>query len=120
MWYSEYYDRTADQYENTILPKFRADGVPLDVLVTDTDYKAPDVWDGWEIDPAKFPDPKGFFDWAQSQGLHNTMNIHPSILSSDPQYAAGAADGAEQAHQEQRELLQRSGPRRRLLHVRLG
>jgi alpha-glucosidase (family GH31 glycosyl hydrolase) len=86
-WYSEYYDRTADAYENTILPKFRADKVPLDVLVTDTDYKSPDVWDGWEIDTAKFPDPKGFFDWAQSEGLHNTMNIHPSILSSDPQYA---------------------------------
>src|SRR4051794_39828379 len=86
-WYSEYYDRTADQYENTILPRFRADGVPLDVLVTDTDYKSPDVWDGWQIDTKKFPDPKGFFDWAQSQGLHNTMNIHPSILSTDPQYA---------------------------------
>ena len=86
-WYSEYYDRTAAQYENTILPKFRADGVPLDVLVTDTDYKSPDVWDGWQIDTTKFPDPKGFFDWAQSEGLHNTMNIHPSILSTDPQYA---------------------------------
>ena len=87
LWYSEYYNRTAADYENTILPKFRADGVPLDVLVTDTDFKSPDVWDGWEIDTNKFPDPKGFFDWAQSQGLHNTMNIHPSILNSDPQYA---------------------------------
>jgi hypothetical protein len=86
-WYSEYYDHTAADYENTILPRFRADGVPLDVLVTDTDFKSPDRWDGWEIDTSKFPDPKGFFDWAASQGLHNTMNIHPSILSSDPQYA---------------------------------
>ena len=91
VWYSEYYNRTAADYENTILPKFRADGVPLDVLVTDTDYKSPDVWDGWEIDLNKFPDPKGFFDWAQSQGLHNTMNIHPSVLSSDPQYAQAQA-----------------------------
>src|SRR3954469_2901973 len=87
VWYSEYYNRTAADYQNTIVPKFRADGVPLDVLVTDTDFKSPDVWDGWEIDRNKFPDPKGFFDWAQSQGLHNTMNIHPSILSSDPQFA---------------------------------
>ncbi len=90
-WYSEYYDHTAADYENTILPRFRADGVPLDVLVTDTDFKSPDRWDGWQIDTAKFPDPKGFFDWAASQGLHNTMNIHPSILSSDPQYAQAQA-----------------------------
>src|SRR4051812_31755289 len=87
VWYSEYYDRTAADYENTIVPKFRSDGVPVDVLVTDTDFKSPSTWDGWEIDRNKFPDPKGFFDWAQSQGLHNTMNIHPSILSTDPQYA---------------------------------
>ncbi len=86
VWYSEYYDRTAAQYEDTILPKFRADGVPLDVLVTDTDFKSPSTWDGWEMDPAKFPDPKAFFDWSASQGLHNTLNIHPSIGSSDPQF----------------------------------
>jgi hypothetical protein len=91
MWYSEYYDRTAADYENTILPKFRADGVPLDVLVTDTDFKAPDTWDGWEIDTTKFPDPKGFFDWAASQGLHNTLNIHSSIVPNDPQFAQAMA-----------------------------
>ena len=59
VWYSEYYDRTAADYENTILPTFRSEGVPLDVLVTDTDFKSPDTWNGWEIDPTKFPDPKG-------------------------------------------------------------
>ncbi len=91
VWYSEYYDRTAAQYENDILPKFRADGVPLDVLVTDTDYKSPDTWDGWEIDTSKFPDPKAFFDWAQSQGLHNTLNIHPSIVGTDPQFPQAQA-----------------------------
>ncbi|MEW2521326.1 TIM-barrel domain-containing protein [Actinacidiphila alni] len=91
VWYSEYYDRSAADYENTILPKFRADGVPLDVLVTDTDFKSPDRWDGWEIDPTRFPDPKGFFDWSASQGLHNTLNIHPSVLSSDPQFGRAQA-----------------------------
>ncbi|MBD0735650.1 TIM-barrel domain-containing protein [Streptomyces sp. CBMA29] len=91
VWYSEYYDRSAADYENTILPKFRADNVPLDVLVTDTDFKSPDRWDGWEIDSGRFPDPKGFFDWAAAQGLHNTLNIHPSILSSDPQFAQAQA-----------------------------
>jgi hypothetical protein len=91
VWYSEYYDRTAADYENTILPKFRADGVPLDVLVTDTDFKSPSTWDGWEMDPAKFPDPKAFFDWAASMGLHNTLNIHPSIVADDPQFPQAQA-----------------------------
>ncbi|WP_069462311.1 TIM-barrel domain-containing protein [Actinacidiphila rubida] len=91
VWYSEYFDRTAADYENTILPAFRAEGVPLDVLVTDTDFKSPDTWNGWEIDPGKFPDPKAFFAWAHAQGLHDTLNIHPSILASDPQFAQAQA-----------------------------
>ena len=86
VWYSEYIDRTAADYENTILPAFRREKVPLDVLVTDTDFKSPNAWSGWEIDQKKFPDPKGFFDWAASQGLHNTLNIHPTIVSNDPQF----------------------------------
>jgi Glycosyl hydrolases family 31/Carbohydrate binding module (family 6)/Domain of unknown function (DUF5110) len=85
-WYSEYYDRTAAEYENTILPKFRSEKVPLDVLVTDTDYKVPNQWNGWEIDPSKFPDPSAYFAWAHAQGLHTSLNLHPSILASDPQF----------------------------------
>ncbi|HEX2903596.1 MAG TPA: TIM-barrel domain-containing protein [Jatrophihabitans sp.] len=91
LWYSEYYNRTAADYENTILPAFRAEGVPLDVLVTDTDFKTPNTWNGWEIDPSKFPDPAAYFAWAHSQGLHTSLNIHPSILASDPQFAQAQA-----------------------------
>lgn len=90
-WYSEYIDRTAADYENTILPAFHSEGVPLDVLVTDTDFKSPNTWSGWEMDTKKFPDPKGFFDWSASLGLHNTLNTHPSILASDPQFAQAQA-----------------------------
>ncbi|MET9222547.1 TIM-barrel domain-containing protein [Streptomyces sp. NPDC003300] len=91
VWYSEYIDRTAADYENTILPAFRSEGVPLDVLVTDTDFKSPNAWSGWELNTATFPDPKGFFDWSAAQGLHNTLNTHPSILASDPQFAQAQA-----------------------------
>ncbi|WP_055586021.1 TIM-barrel domain-containing protein [Streptacidiphilus griseoplanus] len=91
VWYSEYIDRTAADYRNTILPAFRSEGVPLDVLVTDTDFKAVNDWSGWEMDPSRFPDPKGFFDWSADQGLHNTLNVHPSILASDPQFAQAQA-----------------------------
>ena len=91
VWYSEYYNHTAADYENTILPAFRSQGVPLDVLVTDTDFKAVSTWDGWETDPSKFPDPNAYFAWAHSQGLHTTLNIHPSVQQSDPQYPAALA-----------------------------
>jgi hypothetical protein len=91
VWYSEYYDRTAADFEQTIVPRFHSEGVPLDVLVVDTDFKTPDRWNGWEIDPAKFPDPKVFFDWAHQQGLHVSLNIHPSILGTDPQFAQAQA-----------------------------
>ncbi|MFD5536588.1 TIM-barrel domain-containing protein [Streptomyces sp. NPDC127079] len=91
VWYSEYIDRTANDYENTILPAFHAADVPLDVLVTDTDFKSPNTWSGWNFDPAKFPDPKGFFDWSTGQGLHNTLNVHPSILGTDPRFAQAQA-----------------------------
>ena len=91
VWYSEYYNHTAADFEQTIVPRFKSEGVPLDVLVVDTDFKAPNTWNGWEFDPAKFPDPKGFFTWAHGQGLHVTLNIHPSILGSDPKFAAAQA-----------------------------
>ncbi|MGW7530907.1 TIM-barrel domain-containing protein [Amycolatopsis sp. NPDC054798] len=91
VWYSEYYDRTAADFQQTIVPKFRSQGVPLDMLVVDTDFKSPDRWNGWEIDPARFPDPKAFFQWAHDQGLHTSLNIHPSIRADDPQFPAAQA-----------------------------
>ncbi len=91
VWYSEYIDRTAADYRDRILPAFREHGVPLDVLVVDTDFKARDTWNGWQFDPAKFPDPQGFLDWAHGEGLHSTLNIHPSIQGTDPDFARAQA-----------------------------
>ncbi|HEX8612831.1 MAG TPA: TIM-barrel domain-containing protein [Telluria sp.] len=91
VWLSQYYDRTSAMYQNTILPRFRAERVPLDVLVTDTDFKSPNTWNGWEFDTEKFPQPKAFLDWAHGQGLHTSFNIHPSIAGSDPQFPRAQA-----------------------------
>jgi Glycosyl hydrolases family 31 TIM-barrel domain/Glycosyl hydrolase family 31 C-terminal domain/Domain of unknown function (DUF5110)/NPCBM-associated, NEW3 domain of alpha-galactosidase/IPT/TIG domain len=65
--------------------------VSLDTLSVDTDWKSPNQWDGWEWNPALFPDPSAFLSWAQSQGIHVTMNIHSSVSTSDPQYALAQA-----------------------------
>lgn len=91
VWYSEYIDRTAADYRDRILPAFRQHGVPLDVLVVDTDFKAHNTWNGWRVDTNKFPDPQGFLDWVHREGLHSTLNIHPSIQGDDPDFARAQA-----------------------------
>lgn len=87
-WYSRYYAYTTSDYEQTILPTFRSEQVPLDVLVVDTDWKAPSQWNGWNWNASLFPNPQSFLTWANGQGLHVTMNIHPSIQGDDPQFAS--------------------------------
>ena len=87
-WYSRYYPYTTADYEQTILPTFRSQQVPLDVLVADTDWKSPSQWNGWNWNSSLFPDPQSFLTWAQSEGLQVTLNIHSSIQGDDPQFAS--------------------------------
>ena len=91
VWYSEYYDRTAADFTDTIVPAFRSHGVPLDVMAVDTDYKSPDKWNGWEIDTTRFPDMAKFLASLEAQGIHNTLNVHPTISSADPKLPAAQA-----------------------------
>ena len=63
------------------------ENVPLDVLVTDTDWKSPSSWDGWEFNPQYFPDPASYYHWAHQNGLHTALNVHPSITSGDTQFS---------------------------------
>ncbi|MET7420447.1 TIM-barrel domain-containing protein [Dactylosporangium sp. NPDC005555] len=86
-WFSRYYPYKDADYRDDILPAFRENDVPLDVLVVDTDFKSPGFWNGWDWNPALFPDPKGFLDWATGEGLRVALNIHPSIRADDPHYA---------------------------------
>ncbi|MGH9072086.1 MAG: TIM-barrel domain-containing protein, partial [Acidimicrobiales bacterium] len=87
VWYSRYYPYTTADYEQHLLPTFRKNRVPLDTLSVDTDWKAPKSWDGWEWNPALFPDPQAFLDWAKVHGIHVTLNVHSSISTSDPRLA---------------------------------
>ena len=85
VWFSRYYAYTTSDYENTLIPAFRANHVPLDTLSVDTDWKVPNQWDGWEWNSALFPDPQGFLNYAKQQGIHVTLNVHASIADDDPQ-----------------------------------
>ena len=91
VWYSDYYPYTTSDYENSLIPAFRANDVPLDDLSVDTDWKSPNTWDGWEPNPALFPDLPSFLAWAKSQGIDVTLNVHTSIADDDPQLAATQA-----------------------------
>jgi hypothetical protein len=87
VWFSRYYPYTTSDYENQLLPAFRANDVPIDALVVDTDWKSPQNWDGWNWNPALFPDPQAFLDWAKQQGLKVALNVHAGIDGSDPKFA---------------------------------
>lgn len=109
VWYSKYY-AFSDAELRAVAAKFAAEGVPLDTLSLDTDYKrvndpvgaaiastavgAPGKafsWNGWEWNTSLFPDPAGFVRWAHQRGINLAANIHPSIDSNDPRFAAANA-----------------------------
>src|SRR5258708_6526120 len=91
VWYSDFFPYTPSDYDNTLIPAFRANNVPLDGLSVDTDWKSPNQWDGWEWNPALFSDPQAFLKFAKSQGIDVTLNVHASIADNDPQLAATQA-----------------------------
>jgi hypothetical protein len=99
-WYSRYYGYSEGAYHK-LLAEFRSNRVPLDVLVVDTDYKSPRDWDGWQWTQVFFPNPSRFLDWAHRKGLDVTLNVHPSISTDDPSFAAtdaaagGLIDGGD-------------------------
>ena len=91
VWFSRYFAYSASDYENSLIPAFRANHVPLDTLSVDTDWKSPNAWDGWEWSNSLFPDPPGFLTWAAGQGIHVTLNVHASIADDDPKLPATQA-----------------------------
>ena len=86
-WFSEYNAFSFEDYKKSLLPAFRDHKVPLDALVADTDWKAPNSWAGWNWNSDLFPDPKAYLDWANAEHLHPTLNIHAAISEDDPRYA---------------------------------
>lgn len=90
-WLSRYYPYTAADYEDQILPEYQANGVALDTISADTDWKSPNQWSGWEWNPSLFPDPQAFLSWAAAQAIRVTLNIHSSIATNDPELAEAQA-----------------------------
>ena len=85
-WFSRYQPYSTADYQGTILPQFETNGVSLDDLSVDTDWKSPNTWNGWEWSSSLFPDSSAFTDWATSQGIDVALNVHPAIATNDPLY----------------------------------
>ena len=86
-WFSQYYPYSTTDYQGTVLPQFEANGVSLDDLSVDTDWKSPNEWNGWEWNPSLFPDPTAFQSWAKAQDIDVALNVHSGISTSDPLYS---------------------------------
>ncbi len=84
VWYSDYTPYSSKTIEQTLFPAFAANDVPLNALSLDTDWKAPNDWNGWEWNTQLFPDPTSFLQGAKQRGIDVTLNIHSSIDDNDP------------------------------------
>ncbi len=84
--YSYYPDSLAEE----VVRKYRADGLPLDVLHLDIHFMnayRPFTWD-----PNRFPNPKAFTDRLRAQGVKVVTIVDPGIKYQPP--AEGAHDTA--------------------------
>ena len=80
-WWSRYWAYT-DKEMRTLVDKFDAYDIPLDVLVVDMDWHYTDEgrggWTGWTWNKSLFPDPEKFMDHLHDKGLKVTLNLHPA------------------------------------------
>jgi hypothetical protein len=90
-WFSKYQAYSSTDYRTQVLPAFKQHNVPLDALVIDTDWKAPNSWAGWNWNSSLFPDPDAFLAELKKQGINATLNVHAAISGDDPRFAAAQA-----------------------------
>lgn len=75
-WNSKYYAYSEDEAKQLILD-YEKHGVPLDVMVIDTDWRSCEHGWGYDINTKLFPDMKRFLDFAHSHGVEICFNDHP-------------------------------------------
>ena len=80
-WWSRYWAYT-DRELRTLVDKFHAYDIPLDVLVIDMDWHYTDPgrggWTGWTWNKSLFPDPQKFMSYLKENDLKVTVNLHPA------------------------------------------
>lgn len=80
-WNSKYYAYNEEEAKQLILD-YEAHGVPLDVMVIDTDWRASsDTGIGYDVDTKLFPDMGRFMDFAHAHGVEICFNDHPEPVN---------------------------------------
>ncbi len=73
-WYSRWYAYRAEEFIE-LARRYRGHGIPVDVMVIDTDWR--DGWGGYDWSRKYFPDPRGALRRMHAEGLHVGLNDHP-------------------------------------------
>jgi alpha-glucosidase (family GH31 glycosyl hydrolase) len=107
IWWSRYWAYTDEELQQ-LVAEFHDHNVPLDVLVIDMDWHPTFAvrwwenkkdesghtlgWTGYSWNKTYFPDPPEFLNWAHTQGLKVTLNMHPAsgVQAFEEQYPAMA------------------------------
>ena len=84
IWYSRYWPYSADEFKQ-IVYEYKEHDFPLDMIVMDMDWHLSksnfphlNYWTGYTWDRKLIPDPPSLLSWFHGQGLHVTLNDHPS------------------------------------------
>jgi alpha-glucosidase (family GH31 glycosyl hydrolase) len=86
-WYSRYWPYSSADYRQ-IVAEYQQHDFPLDNIVLDMDWHK-DGWTGWSWNRKLLPDAEKLLPWFHSQGLHDTLNLHPAdgVAPYEDQYA---------------------------------
>lgn len=95
-WQSRWWKYT-DEDLKELVEEYKMNNFPLDVLVIDMDWHVVNLpemyegktkkrdqagegygWTGFSWNKNYFPNPKGFMDWTDKQGIKTCMNLHPA------------------------------------------
>jgi len=79
-WYSRWHDYTGEELVR-LARRYRKEGIPLDVMIIDTDWRA--GWGGYDWLPKYFPNPEKTLADLHDMGLQTSLNDHPGYHKYD-------------------------------------
>ncbi len=85
-WNSKYYPYSEEEAKQLILD-YEAHGIPLDVMVIDTDWRSCENGWGYDINTKLFPDMARFLAFAHEHGVEVMFNDHPEPVSGAQVFA---------------------------------
>ncbi|NCC52792.1 MAG: DUF5110 domain-containing protein [Spartobacteria bacterium] len=79
-WYSRWYAYNHQEVID-LVKRYRKEGIPMDVMVIDTDWR--DGWGGYDWSAKYFPAPEKTLAQLHALGVHTGLNDHPGYDNYD-------------------------------------